>query len=370
MVVPGIGKYIYILIKLHIFTQKKKKYFDIDLCFYDEFEQTYNNVTDMWENLAGVEIRAAGYPTWSGIVSMNVTGLGKTIRMYAQVLQNLTDYGYQDQVDLFAAPYDMRYDPVRLMRTPYLNSTVAVIEKAFSNTGGKKVWLTGHSYGCVVAHALLRVMPQSWKDRYVAGFISMSGPFQGTPLAPMMALTGLYTDKHSGGITMNPVRLSELAKRLGMGYWMLPFAQSALGRGMLVNVIGRNYSGADFPQLFQDFAGDWARESYLAAQRVHDIQAPNVTTYCINGYNLPTIHQIWFNTTKFQGQAPYRVTHTDGDSVVDRGSLNTCQGWLTQQPFPVVSKEIRNMVHGTGPFLPEVFKYWMQIMNPSTEKIN
>lgn len=252
-----------------------------------------------------------------------------------------------------------------MMRTRYLTDTLAVIETAYANSGNTKVTLVGHSYGNVVAQYLLASVPQSWKDKYVAQFMSFSGPYLGVPMSTMVMLTGQYTDAHSGGIHISPAKLANLTKHLGTSHFLLPNPNSPLGSGMLVNIVGENYTALDYPRLWEEVAGPEVAIAYEAVlNSSHPTIPPNVTTYCVNGYGLPTLHQVWFNSTKFNGDLPYKVTHTDGDSVVDRYSLNQCQRWNESQPFPVFSWEIESMVHGTGPFLPQVFHWWMHVVNP------
>lgn len=52
---------------------------------------------------------------------------------------------------------------------------------------GKPVFLIGHSLGCLhVLYFLLR-QPQSWKDRFIDGFISLGAPWGGS-IKPMLVL--------------------------------------------------------------------------------------------------------------------------------------------------------------------------------------
>lgn len=52
---------------------------------------------------------------------------------------------------------------------------------------GKPVFLIGHSLGCLQLLYFLLRQPQSWKDRFIDGFISLGAPWGGS-VKPMLVL--------------------------------------------------------------------------------------------------------------------------------------------------------------------------------------
>lgn len=54
-------------------------------------------------------------------------------------------------------------------------------------TYGKPVFLIGHSLGCLHLLYFLLRQPQTWKDRFIDGFISLGAPWGGS-IKPMLVL--------------------------------------------------------------------------------------------------------------------------------------------------------------------------------------
>lgn len=54
-------------------------------------------------------------------------------------------------------------------------------------TYGKPVFLIGHSLGCLHLLYFLLRQPQSWKDRFIDGFISLAAPWGGS-IKPLLIL--------------------------------------------------------------------------------------------------------------------------------------------------------------------------------------
>lgn len=54
-------------------------------------------------------------------------------------------------------------------------------------TYGKPVFLIGHSLGCLHLLYFLLRQPQSWKDRFIDGFISLGAPWGGS-IKPLLVL--------------------------------------------------------------------------------------------------------------------------------------------------------------------------------------
>lgn len=68
----------------------------------------------------------------------------------------------------------------------YYQKLAGLVEEMHA-TYGKPVFLIGHSLGCLhVLYFLLR-QPQSWKDRFIDGFISLGAPWGGS-VKPMLVL--------------------------------------------------------------------------------------------------------------------------------------------------------------------------------------
>lgn len=54
-------------------------------------------------------------------------------------------------------------------------------------TYGKPIFLIGHSLGCLHLLYFLLRQPQSWKDRFIDGFISLGAPWGGS-IKPLLVV--------------------------------------------------------------------------------------------------------------------------------------------------------------------------------------
>lgn len=68
----------------------------------------------------------------------------------------------------------------------YYGKLAGLVEEMHA-TYGKPVFLIGHSLGCLHLLYFLLRQPQSWKDRFIDGFISLGAPWGGS-IKPMLVL--------------------------------------------------------------------------------------------------------------------------------------------------------------------------------------
>jgi pimeloyl-ACP methyl ester carboxylesterase len=340
----------------------------LDRCFFSNFNLQYDPASSSWKSPPGVEIRAKGYGSWLSVLDYTI--FKKKVPMYQDLYTNLTTYGYVDGKDTFVAQYDFRLDPFHIMTNgTYFADTTTLVEKASSLNGGAKVFLAGHSYGCSIAHMFLQFAPQAWKDQYIAGYVSFSGPYLGSPLAPFVALTGISSGgAHSSGIQMNQTLVSNWALNTGVISALFPFPQWVNSGEPIIGFGGKNYTSLELPDAFATVGGAASGRAAAAMSPNYDILPPNVTTHCFNGYGSQTLFQTFFpdNVTDPLGISPSSATMLDGDTVVPRSSLNECQSWKGHQAYEVTSREIQGLIHGVGPFTE--FYWWMDLMNPASEK--
>jgi hypothetical protein len=328
-------------------------------CFFGEFGLDFEN--GEWANRKGMSVRPQDFPSWTGVQEFRL--FGKNITMYATLWANLTALGYVDGVNTAAASYDFRMSPGQLMQTSYPADVKAVVERLYAQNGNEKVFLVGHSYGCSIAHGFLGTVDQAWKDQYIAGFVSFSGPYLGTPVTTFIMLSGSMGGAHNV-FTLPAKDLSLLVRQLGVGYALLPYPQSIYYNTSVIGLPQGNFTLAQFRSLFAALPDKLNMTGrYETVQDLLTVTPPGVTTHCVNGYGVKTVGSIYFNKTDPTGVPPFDATFIDGDSVVDRYSLNQCQRWTSQQSQPITSMEIPGMIHGEAPFIPQVFAWWMKIMN-------
>jgi hypothetical protein len=117
-------------------------------------------------------------------VSSNDFGGFKGIEpVYASFPRQLVSWGYTPDVNMFGAPYDYRFMSSKaLIASGLVQQLTDLVEKAYKRGGNRKVVIMGHSNGGPTLYSFLTahdqdnsVVPQQWKDKYIAAFIGLSG---------------------------------------------------------------------------------------------------------------------------------------------------------------------------------------------------
>jgi len=253
----------------------------------------------------------------------------------------------------------------------------------FAQLNGTKIALIGHSYGCNVAHAFLRRMSSSWKTQFIAGFLSLSGPFAGSFDALLAILSGSFSQSH--GIGFSAAELSALSRNVTSTNYLIPAASIYAADEVMVRLGNSNFTHSQLDAMLRDTGlaavAEWRS---LIANVSADMGPPEVPTMCLRGYNTSTAFSIRYLDGTFNN-APSNVlvTSKDGDGIVPSPSLEVivvllavvrvfshqhppqiCAGWASQQSQPVGDTPILNMPHGAELFIQPVIDYVIQLLSP------
>ncbi|KAK9828191.1 hypothetical protein WJX74_002433 [Apatococcus lobatus] len=137
-----------------------------------------------------------------GLNFSNQAGVSTTIREfgnttcaptpYAPLYSVLQGVGYQPGKDLFVACYDWRTSPNVDVGADgiHLQNAQRLVEMAYNNTNGTKVYLHAHSNGAIYALSLLNSTLAAWRQKYIAGFIPVAGNWIGHGLTYSYLLSG------------------------------------------------------------------------------------------------------------------------------------------------------------------------------------
>jgi len=68
----------------------------------------------------------------------------------------------------------------------------SLIEEMYAENNNKKIHVLGHSMGCIHATEFFATVPKAWKDTHIASFISVAGPFSGSPQATRALVRSLW----------------------------------------------------------------------------------------------------------------------------------------------------------------------------------
>merc|ERR1711879_240338 len=186
--------------------------------------------------------------------------------------------------------------------------------------------------------AFMETMDQSWKDQYVAGFISAAAPWSGASLAIRALVSGLEISK--GIITIDAHKIAALVQTFGSVVWMVP-TESLLGDEPVVITDTTSYSYQQFSQLFADIGATTAGNIYESlGDSLSTLPNPNVPIYCLYGTNKQT--ELYYEYKNGLGEQPTTIHYEQtGDGVVPLQSLQKC---LSMNP--VLSREFNLVGHG------------------------
>lgn len=85
--------------------------------------------------------------------------------------------------------------PLKGQQEEYYRKLAGLVEEMHA-TYGKPVFLIGHSLGCLHLFYFLLHQPQSWKDRFIDGFISLGAPWGGSVKPLRILASGETTSDH------------------------------------------------------------------------------------------------------------------------------------------------------------------------------
>jgi hypothetical protein len=264
----------------------------------------------------------------------------------------------------------------------------ALVESMYTQLNSSKIALIGHSYGCNVAHTFLRRMSASWKAQYIAGFLSLSGPFAGSFNAVLAILSGSFEQSH--GIGFSAAQLAALSRNVTSTNYLIPASKLYAADDVLVRLGDANYTHSQLDLLLQTHGlaavAEWRS---LIANVSADLNAPDVPTLCMRGSNISTAFSIrYLDGTFNNAPANVQISSRDGDGIVPTSSLQVralqffllqpqmaetlsqvCAGWASQQTQPVSDAPIPNMPHGSELFIQEIIDYIIKLLSPSSGEL-
>lgn len=218
-----------------------------------------------------------------------------------------------------------------------------LIEGTFANNNNTPVVLVAHSMGApTTLFFLTKLVEQDWKDKYIKAYIPISGVWRGAAKAAKAFSTGdnegIIIDKNIWG------RSSQ--RTFPSNAWLLPYPSDTwTSEDILVVTPTANYSAWDYEAFFK--AMNYTR-GYEMFNEVKDltgsVPAPNVTTYCFYGCNVPTPLQFIYGPGEFPNIEP-KIINGSGDGTVNINSLLVCERWKQQQTYPVTLQGFDGVEH-------------------------
>ena len=216
-----------------------------------------------------------------------------------------------------------------LIERGYFTALKQLVEKMYEENDNTKVSLLVASQGGPVSlYFLTRLVTQDWKDTYIDTYIPLAAAFAGGSHLIHILLTGPVI---LSGTAVDEVDTRDEDRTIPAIYWLIPHA-SFWNDTVLVVTPSRNYTANDYKELFADVGYPQGYEQFKISENDLEVPSPNISTHCIYGVGFPTPLSFVYGEG-FPDERP-EVVYGDGDSVVNRESLETCLRW-TNSSYPL-----------------------------------
>lgn len=332
---------------VHYFCNKKTDtYFDLWLnlelllpyvldCWVDNMRLVYNNVTRTTSNAPGVDIKVPGFGNTTTVEFLDPSQVSPSTYFKAMV-EMLVASGYKRGVDVRGAPYDFRKAPNEL--GTYLQQLKKLIMETYQLNSRRKIYIICHSMGCPVSLYMLNHESDLWKQKYIAGLISLGGAWGGA----VKALKVFASGENLGVIVINPLTVRPEQRSSPSLAFLVPSDKFWKQNEVLVTTPKRNYTIADYEDFFSDINYRTGFEMWKDTKGlIHNMTPPGVETHCLCGANVSTIERLTY--TDFSKQPT--ISYGDGDGTVNSRSLQGCLMWQGKQKSKVYYQQFKNVDH-------------------------
>lgn len=336
-------------------------------CFFYNLGIHYDEKTNSYYNNPGVSIREADFGGLKGIAFLDEGWDGKGLNVtayYAPLIHELVAAGYRPGHDLRGAPYDWRH---AYNANNMFGRMKTVIEEMYASSGNLAVNIVAHSFGNIqTALFMNQQVDQAWKDKYIANFISVAGPWSGAPQALKALISGDDFGFALPGFSsfIDPLKVRKIARGAG-GVVILVPENNFWGDDVMVQTPAKNYTVHQIPELLREMGAFETEKIFWAIDTVvEDIVAPAVPMHCVYGINHATeIGYIY--KAGFDKQPEIQYTQF-GDGIVPGVSLVRCKEFAFTQSQPVKTIEFDLLDHMNVLTDNAVLEYILKIATQST----
>lgn len=289
---------------------------DFPECVWDLLRLDYDVDSHSYSQPRGISVFTTSLGGFNGITSN-----------YWKFPKALAEWGYVLNKNLFGVPYDYRLMSSRSYEaTGFIQALKNLIEHAYHSNGNKKVIIAGHSNGGPTMYSFLTssIVPQQWKDQYIAAMISLSGNMLG-----QMNVIYDAVIPYTGNMAME--------WSWEGNYGSLPWGDYSPVRDIPIvttyyyTAMEKNYTSKleDLVALFKEAnQPDWAAhiEGMYAVGTMNRTAHPMVDVYCFYGAKLSTSYSFVFEKN-VQSAGPIITRYMEGDDDQDAVDNNFCNVW-------------------------------------------
>ncbi|KAK9838584.1 hypothetical protein WJX84_005037, partial [Apatococcus fuscideae] len=208
---------------------------------------------------------------------------------YAPTYAFIEGVGYTPGKDFFVACYDWRTTPFTDVGSDgaHLQRAQSLVEQAYNNSNGTKVYLMAHSNGPLYVLALLASMSAQWRQTYVAGFIPIAGNWIGQGSLYSELLSGQSLFDGSPNAASAPAFASWPSSYLSASF---P-GQYNDSETIIVHQGAKNYTPSDSSELYTDAGIPYAATlaPLFQGNMTPSNTSPDTNFYGFYGSGLPTL---------------------------------------------------------------------------------
>ena len=306
-------------------------------CFLRNFDLVLDKANNSVSNHTGVEIFPYDFGGTKGVEYSNAGTHEIPIPYMESFISALHNLGWVSGKSVRAATYDFRAagDPKALA---YQYSRLReLIEDTARINGGQRVHLMSHSLGGPYLNLFLNLETESWREKFVASHIAISGAWLGAVTAIEGILSGPQYDNVPQFL---PKLMVPAIRSFPSIAWMFPLVAAdgtdVWGDEKFVVTPTRSFSLSNIADLIADtnstvIAATWEAMKTFTAKATQDA---GVDTLCLHANDTKTDVSIKMPDDKFseKGKA---TKQTFGDGTVPIASLEFCGTWRRSTLHPI-----------------------------------
>ena len=284
-----------------------------------------------------------------------------TFQYYATWLTQ--QFGYQPDQQMIAQPYDWRVGPETWMLPGReFDQMKTAIEKVVNqNQGRGVVALSVSAGGPFFALFLNQHVDTAWKKQNIHAFVSVSGAFSGSAIAPLQ----LISSQHNTFIPdAAPVYIRDgftrILRATSSISWLFPHEDSY--HDTLISTPSKQYRAHELGEALID-AGYSDQAKLYESNRPYfggTNLVPGVPTYCLSGYGIPTFNRLSYSTDDMS-DLPW-LDMDDGDNCLTVESVRQCDTWASQQEAPIHVQHYFNQSHAGLLYSPDVVDLFFSVV--------
>lgn len=301
-------------------------------CFVRRMSLQYGN--DTVGDLDNLESRVTGWGNTSSIELLDPGLWPPTLRHESDVFYPVAQYlvdklGYERGVTLRGAPYDFRLMPhtrTSSGQRDVMGHLKELVEETYQSQGSKKVMLVSHSMGGNYALAFLRTVDQDWKDKHLAGWISVGTVFGGS----ILSLTGVAAGWNEHVVTVPNELFKTVQRTWETMWWLAPRLEAWDPDEVLITSPSHNYSlgqdGYGLRDAFvaQNYTGGYDFFMKRARDNFDPLTPVGVPVHCFYSTGVDTMKRLDFAGDDMS-EFPTIVYDKVGDGSVNERSLELCK---------------------------------------------